>query len=269
MDKLKKRLLKQSSSFDRTIVGVWATDCLYNPMQNGRIFKYKFIIIQTNMGQGCAYSDQNEYDVNYLESLIGKDCLNLEINDSALNVACMDSLAECISYNYSVQHLILEGKSNDKLHMRTALIIEEAKRLIGSLQGKKILNVGVVGDIVKGFFEMGCDVVGSDFDDTIIGKKLFGEVSVISGNYTLELLTKVDLAVVTGMTITTKTLNCIIKTCKEYNIKLIVFAETGANMGQYYVHQGVDCYIGEKYPFYIFDGKSEITIIRRQEVVNL
>lgn len=261
---IKKKLLKEYTPFDRTIVGIWATDCLYNPMQNGRIFKYKFIVVQTNLGQGCAYSVNENYDVNYLESLIGQDCLNVKIDDMALYVACMDSLMENISFGYDFDNVIIKGISNDKLHMRTDTIINEAKQLLGELRGKSILNVGVVGDIIKKFCEIGCNVIGSDFDDTIVGKKLFNMVPIESGENTLELLTKADLAVVTGMTITTKTLDSIIDCSIKNNVKLIVFAETGANMGQYYVHKGVNCYLGEKYPFYIFNGESNIIITRRE-----
>lgn len=260
---LKEAIYKESTSFERVIVGIWAIDCLYNPQHNERVFKYKIIIVQSNIGQGCAYSTCKEYSVDYLESLIGRDCLDIEFEDMALNVACMDSMSGNISYGYEVETKILEGISNDKLHMRSTVIVQEAERLIGCLTGKKILNVGVVGDIILKFCEKGCDVIGSDFDEQIIGKKIFDGVPIKSGDYTLELISGVDLAVVTGMTITTKTLDSIIEVCKNNDVKLIVFAETGSNMGQYYVHMGVDCYIGEEYPFYIFNGRSIITITRK------
>lgn len=88
---------------------------------------------------------------------------------------------------------------------------------------------------------------------------------IFSGNRTLELLREVDLAIVTGMTITTHTLDAIIDTCKENNVKLIVYAETGANMGQYYVSRGVNTYLGEIYPFYIFNGISTIVITKYED----
>lgn len=266
LEKIKKLVLNQYTTSEREIVGIWATDCLYNPAQNGRVFKYKFIVVQTSIGQGCAYSSDDRYDVNYLAELVGKDCLDLdnEIKDLPLKVACIDSLCEKISFGYETEEVKLDGSSAYKLCARTELIINEAKRLVGDLRGRKVLNVGVVGDILFQFYNHGCQVIGSDFDSTIVGQRFFDEVPIISGTRTLETLKSVDIAVVTGMTIANATLNEIIEVCIKYGVKLIVFAETGSNMGQFYVHEGVDCYLGEVFPFYIFNGSSTIRITRNK-----
>lgn len=264
LEKIKKLVLSQCTTSEREIVGIWATDCLYNPAQNGRVFKYKFIVTQTQIGQGCAYSSSDGYDADYLAELVGKDCLDNEIEDLPLKVACIDSLCEKISFGYETEEIKLEGPSAYKLRARTELIINEAMRLIGDLRGRKVLNVGVVGDILLQFYNHGCQVIGSDFDSSIVGRHFFDEIPIISGTRTLEALKSVDIAVVTGMTIANATLNEIIVVCREYGVKLIVFAETGSNMGQFYVHEGVDCYLGEIFPFYIFNGSSTIRITRNK-----
>lgn len=263
---MKKFFLQQYTDTEREIVGIWATDCLYNPIGNGRIFKCKFIVVQTQVGQGCAYSEHDQYDSEKLVKLVGKDCLKCELDDLAFEVACVDSLAEKIFYGYKTETIKLEGLSLNKLHARTEIIINEAKKLVGNLVGKKVLNVGVVGDIIFQFLKHGCQVIGSDFDSTIIGKTFFDKASIASGVNTLDILKTVDIAVVTGMTIVTQTLDSIINVCREHNVKLIVFAETGSNMAQYYVQQGVDCYLSETFPFYIFNGESTISITRRERL---
>jgi len=53
------------------IRGLWSVDCLFKPNVSERTFNYKFLVAQT-LGQGCAYSLEREYDVKYLESLMGK-----------------------------------------------------------------------------------------------------------------------------------------------------------------------------------------------------
>lgn len=264
---LREELYIKCALDERKITGLWATDCLYNPMNNGRVFQYKFLVLQTPFGQGCAYSTCSFYHMDKMVQLIGMDCLSSKIEDSALQVACMDALAHKLSYGYSSKIIEIDGKSEDKLHLRSSLIIDEAKRLLGRLSGKKVLNVGVVGDIIKTFIDEGCEVIGTDFDENIIGKTLFGQATIFDGHQTMPLLESVDLAVVTGMTLTTNTLDEIINICKLFSVKLIIFAETGANMGQYYVKRGVDVYIGEKYPFYIFDGKSILEITRKESAI--
>ncbi len=266
LEKLEGLVLGQTTTSEREIAGMWATDCLFNPAQNGRIFKYKFIIAQTQIGQGCAYSSNENYNADCLAKLVGKDCLDNEIKDLPLRVACLDSLCERISFGYEAEEINLNGTSAHKLRARTELIIKEAERLMGDLRGKKVLNVGVVGDIIFQFYNHGCSVIGSDFDPTIVGKHFFKEVPIISGTYTLEALKNVDIAVVTGMTIANATLNKIIAVCKEFGVKLIVFAETGSNMGQFYVREGIDCYLGEIFPFYIFNGISTIRITRDRKL---
>jgi len=123
-----------------------------------------------------------------------------------------------------------------------------------------------VGDILFHFIKHGCQVIGSDFDPTIIGKTFFDKAPIVSGKKTFEILKSVDIAVVTGMTIVTKTLDSIINVCREHNVKLIVFAETGSNMAQYYVQRGVDCYLSESFPFYIFNGESTISITHHDKL---
>lgn len=264
LENIKDNIIKNSSDIGRRIVGIWAVDCLFNPAKNGRIFKYKFLLVQTEKGLGCAYSENYEYDISYLESLIGQDCLTNRINDFALQVAAIDSVMSYYNGSlYSNEVKSISGTANEKLNKRTSIIIEEAKRMVGDLKGKKILNVGVVGDIIRGFLHEGCNVLGTDFDEEIIGKKLFDKAEIYNGSRTTEILKTVDLAVVTGMTIVTKTIESIIEICKRNKIKLIVFAETGANMGQYFVDRGVDVYIGEEFPFYIFNGSSIIRITRK------
>lgn len=260
LDELKEIIKNKVEKENRVIRGIWSVDCLYNPAENGRVFDYKFIVAQTK-GQGCAYSMQRDYDVEYLKSLVGKDFLDLEITDVALNVALMDSIFDGMD-SAEVVKKIYDGASEEKLHWRSEMIVQEAIRLIGDLKHKKIVNVGVVGDIIKAFIQEGSEVCGTDFDEEVIGKVLFDKAVIYDGDETFEKIKESDLAIVTGMTIVTGTIDKIINTCIKHNTKLIVFAETGGNLGKYFIKKGVNCFIGETFPFYIFNGSSTICIYR-------
>ena len=91
---------------------------------------------------------------------------------------------------------------------------------------------------------------------------MFHDVEIYHGDRTLPLLEDADLAIVTGMTITTQTIDSILEVCRTHNTKVILFAETGANLGSYYLQEGADVFLGETYPFYIFNGQSEILVGR-------
>ena len=129
-------------------------------------------------------------------------------------------------------------------------------------QGKNVVNVGVVGDIIRLFSEHDFRIVSTDFDESIVGTQLFGN-HIYSGHNTLDFVANSDLAIVTGMSISTKTIDEIINCCQQNNTKLIIFAETGANLAQFYIEMGVDSYISELFPFYIFNGTSTINVYNK------
>ena len=261
IDAIQERVLEISQPQQRIVRGLWSTDCFYNPDHNGRIFDYKVIVTQT-VGQGCAYSLRYDYDRKDLLQYVGKDCLEQPVSDVALRVSMLDSL---YGYFFPVANQTVEravGSSYEKLSWRTNLILREATRLLGNLKNKRILNVGVVGDILKCFHDQRSNIVGTDYDETIIGTKMFHDVEIYHGDRTLPLLEDADLAIVTGMTITTQTIDSILEVCRTHNTKVILFAETGANLGSYYLQEGADVFLGETYPFYIFNGQSEILVGR-------
>ena len=259
---IEKEIRNHTTPEERIINGLWSIDCLFNPNHNGRIFNCKFLLAQTT-GLGCAYGVHDEYSRSVLASYINRDFLSQEIDDIALKVCLFDSIYGRVNSVKSAASIELSGTANYKMHQRTEIIIQEAERIIGQLEGKHILNVGVVGDILTSFSKKGAVVCGTDFDPAIIGTKAFGDIRVYDGKKTIELIGEADIAIVTGMTITTQTIDSIIQTCKNRKVPIIVFAETGANLAGYYVRNGVDVYLSEHFPFYIFNGDSIIEVYRK------
>ncbi|MCL2664541.1 MAG: DUF364 domain-containing protein [Defluviitaleaceae bacterium] len=262
LQNIKDEIEKKTNPGDRLIKGIWSIDCLYNPAGNGRIFNYKILLTQTS-GLGCAYSTHTDYPVGMLESYIGRDILDIKITDVPMLVSMYDS---CYAGACEVKPAYTAeagGVSEKKMRWRSEIIIAEAKRILGNLKGKRVVNVGVVGDIIRVFQESGADVCGTDFDAAIVGKRMFDAVDVYDGKDTLGLVKEANLCVVTGMTVATRTIDAIIEHCNQCGSKIIMFAETGANLGGYYSAHGVDVYLGETFPFYIFNGRSEISVYKK------
>lgn len=253
---------KNTSAADRTVKGLWNTRCLYNPANNGRIFDCNFIVSQTK-GQGCAYSVTTPNE-DELYKVIGKDFLDAHIDNYALLVSLLDSLYPSICDMQPNRKYIFDNISEEKMKERTNIIYNEAKNLLGDVRNKKVVNVGVVGDIIKKFVEGGAETVGTDYDQVIVGRKLFNEAEIFDGSNTLDMVEEADLAIVTGMTIVTKAIDDIIECCNKNNTKLIIFAETGANLYQYYINAGADVFVSEPFPFYIFNGVSTINVYKKQ-----
>lgn len=252
----------ETNKEDFLVRGIWSVDCLFNPNPKERVFNYKFIVTQT-VGQGCAYSPITNYDVEDLKKLMGKNIFDLNIDDLGIEIALLDSVFASYQPKADLE-IELTGNSIEKATTRAELIVNEAMKLVGDKKNPLVANVGVVGNIIKGLLDRGVRVVGSDFDKEIVGKKLFGQTEVFYGNHTLDWVKESDLAIVTGMTLTTQTLDDIIKVAKENNTKIIIFAETGAHLGEFYLNAGVDVVVSEPFPFYIFQGKNIIRVFRKK-----
>ena len=100
----------------------------------------------------------------------------------------------------------------------------------------------------------------------IVGREIFEDCYVYDGEKTLEIVAKSDLALITGMTLATNTADEIIKVARENNTKIVVFAETASNLGDFFIRAGVDSFISEPFPFYIYDGITNIKVKRKEEV---
>ncbi|MCL2708018.1 MAG: hypothetical protein FWF03_02760 [Defluviitaleaceae bacterium] len=260
---IREKIIKGTTERDRRVEGVWGVDCLYSPEGNGRTFKFKFLLAQT-AGLGCAYSARADYPPEELDKYIGTDFLAAKIDDTALEVAFMDSAYPAVEGAKPAYFETRDDVSVKKMRWRSELIYREAEHLLGKVEGADVVNVGVVGDILTLFSERGANIVGTDYDAAITGRKLFGKVDIIDGSRTLEQIARSNLCIVTGMTITNRTIDGIIDCCAKNSVKIIVFAETGANLGAYYAANGVDSYLGETFPFYIFNGPSRIDVYRRK-----
>lgn len=268
IDKIRETVANSRELGDDQFIirGLWAVDCLFKPNIKERTFNYKFIVAQT-IGQGCAYSTVMNYDVKYLESIMGKNYFDLKLEDKALEVAILDSIFSTLQGEPD-ERIELSGTSVSKAEQRARIVVNEAIRLIDEGEIKNgtpmVSNIGVVGNMIKELLDEGVDVVGSDYDPQIVGKKLFGKAEIIHGDNTLDIIQRSDVAIITGMTLTTDTLDEIIATAQSHNTKLVMFAETGSNLGEFYVNNGVDCVVGEPFPFYIFQGKTQINIFRKK-----
>ena len=260
IDIIETQIMENTGPADRTVRGLWGIDCFFNPPNNGRVFDYKILLSQTT-GQGCAYGVKNDYTRNELKEYVGKDFGGINIDDVALKVSFLDSIYAGFFPAKNIRTETADATSFEKLKWRTDIIYGEARRLLGKSCDRSVVNIGVVGDILHRFKTGGYDVTGLDFDPAIIGTDV-GGVRVTDGAITDGVLKKADLAIITGMAITTETMDGLLELCGKNSVKTIIFAETGANLAGYYTKNGADVYLSEHFPFYIFNGYSRIDVCR-------
>jgi hypothetical protein len=197
--------------------------------------------------------------------MIGKDARDIIASKSEIGVAVMDSiLAGLPRTPHSVY--TVTGSPLQKAKERAGIIVDEAVALTKPRAGcrPKAVNVGVVGMVIDGLVTAGYQVAATDLDPEVVGREFSG-VRVEHGDVTCERVAEADLAIVTGMTMATNTLEDIVEAAKAGGTRLVMFAETGANLAEEYCRSaGLDTVAAETFPFYIFQGTSTIEVFRRE-----
>ncbi|MFO7639345.1 MAG: DUF364 domain-containing protein [bacterium] len=242
------------------IRGMWKVELAFRPNLDERTFRYTFWLVQT-MDQGCCYCIGDDERGH---SLVGSDARGIFDLQTCISIAALDSVYASIPKTPAAVHE-LRGNSVEKTDTRTGIIVEEARRLLAPVTGRRprVVNVGVVGNVIRELCGQGCEMLATDMEPDTVGKTVHG-VTVEDGTRTFERVAESDLAVVTGMTIATDALGPIIEAARAGGAKLLLFCETGANFGEEYCRTlGVDAVVGEPFPFYIFQGVSRIEVFRR------
>jgi hypothetical protein len=264
-DTLKEQALRKTAHLPAdafTIRGFWKVEFAFLPNPAERTFHLNFLVAQT-VEQGSCYYD-NDLEIN--QALLGRDAREIISEAGCYEIALLDSLYASIPRSPAEVHE-LRGNTVEKAVKRSQIIADEVERLMermGALPARTtVVYVGVVGNLLKALRKKGYNVLATDFDPKIVGASLHG-VTVEDGTRTYQAVRDADVAVVTGMTLSTGTLNDIVRVCQEHQTKLVIFAETGANFGEVYSRTiGVDVVVSEPFPFYVLQGLTTIEIYRR------
>ncbi|MDO5969316.1 hypothetical protein Q4Q35_05810 [Flavivirga aquimarina] len=265
IEEIKNWIKKKADSKSHRIKGIWGIKCLFQPSESERKFNYNIIIIQTN-GQGACYYEGNELKKEILETLIGQNYdFSSSINRN-VEIALLDSIADSFSISPVYQY-ILEDTNDKKSIERAKIILKEVDLIAKCLGGGniKVCNIGVVMTLIRLLIENNYTVSASDKDPEILEKTLFNEVQIKGYDETLRLIKESDIAVVSGMVLSTNTLKNIRDTALKHNTKIVLFAETGSSFGSFYVENNyADVVVSEPFPFYTFNGKSKIKIFKNE-----
>lgn len=265
LNQLRERAEERINSLSREeaiIRGLFNFDLLFKPTPKERTFSYSVITAEC-LHQGACYAAK---DVTLDRDLMGRDARNVDPDYRCVETAILDALYGNFNLNKSYS-LYLEGTAKEKARPRAEIVVNEATRFFDKRTGKKVVNVGVVGEFIPLLESQGLDISLTDMDPQLVGYDINGIPVEDGERKTLSRVKESDVAIVTGMTISTNTLDDILKIAKEYDTKLVVFAETGAYFGEELCRIGVDTVVSEPFPFYIFDGTSRIDIYRRKEII--
>jgi len=252
--------MAKAADEDFRVRGIWKVELAFKPNPAERTFQYTFWIAMTR-GQGVCYCTGDDPRGR---ELVGSDARELVKEKTCISIAALDSLYASLE-RHPAASFQLVGNPVEKTDARTEIILHEAERLLSGICNRKarVVNVGLVGNVVRDLVARGYDVRASDMERDTVGNRVHG-VLVEDGTRTFDLVAESDLAIVTGMTIATDSLELIVEEARRAGTKLLIFAETGANFGEEYCRTvGVDAVVSEPFPFYIFQGTSTIEVFRK------
>lgn len=263
IDELEEELKQHSRNLpaeEFILRGVWKFDMAFKPAAYDSVYRDTGILAQTTGTGFCTCSnDEPPIDPNWL----GQDIRELAIQNRSARIAILDAGFSSLQYTpaYSTH---LRGSIQEKTTSRAHLITGEMLRLCDTTNVSHLsfLVVGAVGNIIRELASTGAQIHATDLDESLVNNKL-GGVQIEDGRErTIPLLHEADVALVTGMTLSTDTLDNIIAAAQGARVKIVIFAQTGANMAPHYLDYGIKTVLAESFPSCIFPGDTLVRIYR-------
>lgn len=229
------------------------------PTPSERLFRYAVFLAQTER-QGACYAHGIE-DVDW--SLIGCDTRECVSGHLALDIAILDAAFSVLDIPAAETHELNDTIAK-KSSRRAGIVAEEVLRLRGNKSRPRVAVIGAIEQVISTLTAAGCTVSATDLDSSIIGHTVGGALIKDGRDSTLSSIVECDIAVISGMTLATGTLEQILMAAKGSGTRIVMIAETGAWFApEYCTTFGVNSVIAEPFPFYIFDGPTQVRVYRR------
>lgn len=267
LDLARNELLKLTRDHSTSLFeirGAWQTHLVCRPSIDERVFDHTLLLVQT-VDQGACYTHAPL--ALHLADILGQDARCLETGSYQLDIATLDS-------GYAVlqappdQIIVEQGTPTAKAALRAEIVVREANRLLrrGKLNSTKkprAVVVGAIGEIIARLIQNDYTVTCTDLDPLIVGTVLAGTTILNGRRKTEDLVADSDVAIVTGMTLATGTLETILESAASSNTRIVMVAESASWLGRFYCdHLGVGAVVSEPYPFYIYTGHTRFLIYR-------
>lgn len=248
---------------DFVLRSMWRVDYRAQPTHYERLMAYSFVMAQT-VRQGCSYADFGSIDLGeHSDMFIGKDSRDVRGSCREEDIAILDAAFGALPRKPQETYNINGGPAEKSL-TRARIVVGEAMALLRRHNGRRVANVGIIGNLIHFLQREDVDITASDFDEDLIKMGILG-VPVVSGEFSPQVVAETDVALVCGETLASDTLDELMKVARDNNTKLVLFAVTGCHFAEEYCRTfGVDAVISEPQPQYLFQGPSTLEIYRRE-----
>lgn len=238
---------------DFRLRSLWSVDYRSQPTDYERFMVYSFVLAQT-VRQGCCYADFGTVRIGEAsDGLIGKDARLVRGSTREEDIAILDAAFGALPRT-PAEVLTIDGPPEEKALARARTVVGETMRLLNRSPGRKVAQIGVMGNLIHHLQREDVDLTASDFDPHLIENGILG-VPVYSGDESARLVAESDVALVCGETLASHTLEELVETAAEHDTRLVVFAVTGCHFAQEYCGTfGIDTVMAEPQPQYLFQG---------------
>lgn len=248
---------------DFRLRALWGVDYRAQPTAYERFMVYSFVMAQT-LRQGCCYADFGTVSVDAgSDALIGGDARVTVGRTHEESVAILDAAFGVLPHAPQ-RHLVIEGRPADKALARAEVIVDETLRQLRRTGGKRVAQIGVLGNLLHLLQQEDVTLAASDFDPELIEHGILG-LPVQHGDRSAELVADADVALVCGETLASDTLDELVAAAREHGTRMVVFAVSGCHFAEEYVRTfGIDAVVSEPQPQYLFQGSSVLEVFRRE-----
>ena len=253
----------QRKQIPSKIVAAYSIQFVFSPVVVETREAENLLLLQTAMGTGQLFTE-NVVDIS--GDLLGADCLDLSALSKQLQLCGYDAALASTTSKAKVAYT-LRGTPTNKMVRRTDLLIAEIKR-IGKALGlnkPRVTCVGAVGSVICALRQLGMEVTATDLNPALVNT-YFDDVLVQDGALeTARCISNADIALVTGMTLSTFTLHRVVRAANSAGTPIVLFCQSCSNLAPLMVHFPVVSAICESFPFYMFPGDTRIKIFRADE----
>lgn len=249
---------------DFRLRALWGVDYRAQPTAYERFMVYSFVMAQT-LRQGCCYADFGTVSVDAGgDALIGGDARVTTGRTREEDIAILDAAFGVLPHDPQ-RRLVIDGQPAAKALARAEVVVEETLRQLRRTgSGKRIAQIGVMGNLIHLLQQEDVTLSASDFDQELIEHGILG-LPVQHGDRSAELVADADVALVCGETLASDTLDELVAAAQENGTRMVVFAVSGCHFAEEYVRTfGIDAVISEPQPQYLFQGPSLLEVYRRE-----
>lgn len=209
-----------------------------------------YLLLRVGQSFGACAFEAGELAPDFCENASGRPLDTLLRSEcTPVRIAALDAyLAQAMPHRNAPQAELVTlpaGPPEVRAQARDAAVAG----LLGSRPGAKVALIGVVDPLVEAIRERGGVCLPCDLNRSTTG---WGDP--VTDDMT-EVLGAADAVVATGMTLGNGTFDLILEHCRDHDVPLVVYAQTGSAVARAFLSAGVTALSAEPFPFSQFSAE--------------